>query len=230
MVEQYSDMAYAVALRMLRDVENAEDAVQDAFIAAYKAYKSRGVFVPLGRFSGAAEVLGLKVSGFLAWWLYRTYYLSQLPRLERKLRVMIDWTLELLFRGDIVQIDTGSSGGILRAHYEPSEMIFRQGMRARNFYIILSGQVSVFRQENGQETAKATVGLGEYFGERSLLQGGRHSCSAKAATPVDLLVMNGPDFTALATSSARIGKLLEDVLEQRLSGADVRGSPLPESR
>jgi len=58
------------------------------------SYRSLGVFVPLGRFSAAADVMGLKISGFFAWWLYRTYYLSQLPRLERKLRVMFDWTQE----------------------------------------------------------------------------------------------------------------------------------------
>ena len=44
------------------------------------SYRNLGVFVPLGRFSAAADIMGLNVSGFLAWWLYRTYYLYQLPR------------------------------------------------------------------------------------------------------------------------------------------------------
>jgi len=43
------------------------------------SYKSLDVFVPMGRFSAAAEVLRFKLSGFPAWWLYRTYYLYQLP-------------------------------------------------------------------------------------------------------------------------------------------------------
>ena len=65
--------------------------------------RSLGVFVPLGKFSAAAQVFGLKVSGPLAWWLYRSYYLYQLPRLERKVKVLIDWNLALIFRRDIVQ-------------------------------------------------------------------------------------------------------------------------------
>ena len=54
------------------------------------SHRSLGVFVPLGKFSAAVEVPGFKVSGFPAWWLYRSYYFYQLPRLERKLRVLID--------------------------------------------------------------------------------------------------------------------------------------------
>ncbi|MCZ6615410.1 MAG: NAD(P)/FAD-dependent oxidoreductase, partial [Chloroflexi bacterium] len=88
------------------------------------SHRNLGVFVPLGRFSGAAEVLGLRVSGFLAWWLYRSYYLYQLPRLERKIRVVTDWTLELFFHRDIVQMDIARSQGISRAHYEPGQFIY----------------------------------------------------------------------------------------------------------
>ena len=81
------------------------------------SYRNRGVFVPLGRYSAAAEAFGLKLSGFLAWWLYRTYYLFQIPRLERKLRVVTDWTLDLVFPGDIVFTDIVGSRGITKAHY-----------------------------------------------------------------------------------------------------------------
>ena len=183
-------------------------------------YKSMGSFVPLGRFSAAAQVMGFKVSGFPAWWMYRTYYLSQLPRLERKRKVMIDWTLELLFLRDIVQMGMTRSAGISRAHYEAGEVVYQQGDLARNFWIILDGQVQVFRQEDGQETLIATLGTGEYFGEMSLLRGVRHTASVRTLTPVDLLVMNEADFTALASSSTRFGELLAGVMRQRLSGGE----------
>ena len=50
-----------------------------------------------------AKVLGFMFSGFVAWWLWRTIYLSKLPRLEKKCRVALDWTLDLLFSKDLVQ-------------------------------------------------------------------------------------------------------------------------------
>jgi hypothetical protein len=46
---------------------------------------------------------GVNISGFFAWWMWRTIYLSKLPRLEKKLRVALDWTLDLLFSKDLCQ-------------------------------------------------------------------------------------------------------------------------------
>ena len=164
-----------------------------------------------------SEVLGIKVSGFIAWWLYRSFYLYQLPRLERKVRVVTDWTLELFFHRDIVQMDIARSQGISRAHYESGHTIYRQGELARNFYTILAGQVEVVRSENGVESPVATLGVGEYFGEVSLLQGGRHTASVRALATTDLLVMSGPDFKALAASSTQFAETLADVMQRRLS-------------
>ena len=186
------------------------------------SYKSLGVFVPLGRFSGAAQIMGVNVSGLLAWWLYRTYYLFQLPRLKRKIQVLIDWNLELLFRRDIVYLDITRSQQTTRAHYEPGQIVFKQGDLARGFFIILDGQVQVVRQRGGVEELVATLGSGEYFGEISLLFGVRHTATIRALTPVDLLVMNGNDFTALANSSADFRDLLGGVMRQRLSEAGVQ--------
>jgi NADH dehydrogenase len=49
-----------------------------------------------------AEIWRFKFSGFIAWWLWRTIYLFKLPWLELKVRVAMDWTLDLFFRRDIV--------------------------------------------------------------------------------------------------------------------------------
>jgi NADH:ubiquinone reductase (H+-translocating) len=57
----------------------------------------------IGRRTGVANILGIKFSGFFAWWLWRTIYLFKLPRLEKKLRVALDWTLDLIFSKDLVQ-------------------------------------------------------------------------------------------------------------------------------
>ncbi|MGH9711836.1 MAG: hypothetical protein ACRD5M_00850 [Candidatus Acidiferrales bacterium] len=56
----------------------------------------------LGRRSAVAEVWRFRFSGFFAWWLWRTIYLFKLPGMERKVRVAMDWTLDLFFRRDIV--------------------------------------------------------------------------------------------------------------------------------
>lgn len=69
-------------------------------------FATLGQLAAIGRRTGVANIFGINFSGFLAWWLWRTIYLSKLPRLEKKLRVVLDWTLDLLFAKDLVQFET----------------------------------------------------------------------------------------------------------------------------
>jgi len=67
-------------------------------------YRMLGQVATLGRYKGIADVLGLRLRGFPGWWVTRSYHLYQLPLLQRKLRVVVDWTTSLLFRRDIVEL------------------------------------------------------------------------------------------------------------------------------
>jgi NADH dehydrogenase len=69
-------------------------------------YRTLGEVATLGRYRGIANVLGFPLKGFLGWWVTRTYHLYQLPLLSRKLRVVTDWTVALLFRRDVVELGT----------------------------------------------------------------------------------------------------------------------------
>jgi NADH dehydrogenase len=69
-------------------------------------FKTIGQLAAIGRRTGVANILGFNFSGFIAWWLWRSIYLSKLPRLEKKIRVAIDWTLDLIFCKDLVQFQT----------------------------------------------------------------------------------------------------------------------------
>jgi NADH dehydrogenase len=66
--------------------------------------KTLGQLAAIGHRQGVANILGLNFSGFLAWWLWRTIYLSKLPRLEKKIRVALDWTLDLFFTKDFARV------------------------------------------------------------------------------------------------------------------------------
>jgi NADH dehydrogenase len=67
-------------------------------------YRMLGQVATLGRFKGIAEIPGLHLWGFPGWFVTRTYHLYQLPLLTRKLRVVVDWTVALFFRRDIVEL------------------------------------------------------------------------------------------------------------------------------
>lgn len=69
-------------------------------------FKTLGLLAAIGHHTGVAMVFGMKFSGFIAWWLWRSVYLLKLPRLAKKLQVVIAWTLDLFFGRDITQIIT----------------------------------------------------------------------------------------------------------------------------
>jgi len=78
-------------------------------------FKTIGALASIGRRTGVARIMGVNFSGFIAWWMWRTIYLSKLPRFEKKVRVALDWTLDLLFSKDLVQFMDLTPPGISRA-------------------------------------------------------------------------------------------------------------------
>ena len=68
-------------------------------------YQTKGSLAALGHFKGAGRVYQFKIHGFLAWWVWRTYYLFQMPQWSRRLRLILDWTIALFFKNDVVQLD-----------------------------------------------------------------------------------------------------------------------------
>lgn len=83
-------------------------------------YSTIGMLAATGRRTGVANILGFNFSGFIAWFLWRAIYLSKLPRLEKKLRVALDWALDLLFEKDLVHFMILRSTGVSRLEAEES--------------------------------------------------------------------------------------------------------------
>lgn len=68
-------------------------------------YQTKGTMAALGHFKGMGRVYGVKIHGFVAWWVWRTYYLFRMPHWNRRLRIILDWTVALFFKNDVVQLD-----------------------------------------------------------------------------------------------------------------------------
>ena len=67
-------------------------------------YKTRGVMALIGRRNGVGILFGVRVHGFIGWCVWRFYYLSTLPTLQKKLRVMVDWFIDLFFKRDVTRL------------------------------------------------------------------------------------------------------------------------------
>lgn len=72
-------------------------------------FSTIGQLAAIGKRTGVANILGVNFSGYIAWWMWRTIYLSKLPRLEKKVRVALGWSLDLFFSKDLVQLKTNDA-------------------------------------------------------------------------------------------------------------------------
>ena len=68
-------------------------------------FRMLGTMASLGHSRAVAQVMGVQLTGFIAWWFRRSYYLLQMPRWDRRLRILLDWTVSLFFRPDITKVD-----------------------------------------------------------------------------------------------------------------------------
>lgn len=179
-------------------------------------FSGLGQLASLGRHSAVAQVFGVKLSGLLAWFLWRTIYLLKLPGLDRKLRVATDWTLDLLLRQDIVQLKTERTQAIGYEHFAAGEIVVRQGDLGDKLYIVKAGEVEVLKtREGGVEERVATLKAGEYFGEMALLTGAQRTATVRSLTPLDVMVVGREDFLALIASFPELKAIFEELGRRR---------------
>jgi NADH dehydrogenase len=89
----------------LAAAKNIEAAVNGTARMSFR-FSTIGQLASIGHHTGVAQILGMRFSGFAAWWLWRSVYLAKLPGIAKKVRVAIQWTLDLLFSRQIEQFLT----------------------------------------------------------------------------------------------------------------------------
>jgi NADH dehydrogenase len=175
----------------------------------------------LGHRSAVAEILGLHVSGFLAWWLWRTIYLMKMPGWGRRLRVASSWTLDLLLPPELVELKLAGSMGVAEEHFEPGQEVFRQGDLGDRMYIVLSGSAEVVRRDAGRDVVLGEVGPGEYFGEMALLNQKTRGATVRCTAPMNALSLPKRDLGVLVAHVPELRASLDAVMSRRMR-ANVR--------
>ena len=179
-------------------------------------FTALGKMGSLGRRSAVADVFGIKLSGFLAWWLWRTIYLMKLPGLDRKIRVATDWTLDLVLPPDIVQLKTDRALGVRREYFEPGQIIFRAGDRGDWLYVVTEGEVEVLRSVAGLgEQPVRRLGAGECFGEIALVSDAARSATVRAVSATNVLAVDREAFQAMFASLPPLKGFVEQLIASR---------------
>lgn len=209
------------ATRQAKQLASNLDCVLDGRPAHPFRYRPLGMLASIGHRNAVAEILGMKISGFAAWFLWRGIYLAKLPTISRKIEVAIDWAWQLLFPPNIVQLNMWRTNRVDRAHYAAGEWVYHKGQTGERFYVIQSGKASVYLDESAAPVA--TLKPGDHFGEGALMapEGrGVHSISMKAETPLDLVTLGRDDFKRLAET---LGVLQEEIRRSALGRRGFQG-------
>ncbi|HWW01100.1 MAG TPA: FAD-dependent oxidoreductase [Candidatus Acidoferrum sp.] len=179
-------------------------------------FKLLGELCSIGGHSAVADLFGLHLSGFLAWFAWRGIYLFKLPTWGRRLQVGFDWATLLVFPRDLAFVRVEQTQRVSHAHYGPGEFIIRRGEAPTNFYVLEKGEVEVVRDNNGAVTeVVAVLGAGSFFGERALLGNRPRAMSVRARTPVEVLVMGKNVFTQMSGALAPFRDALAQALNRR---------------
>jgi len=150
-------------------------------------YRYMGQLATIGERAAVAEIFGMHFKGFIAWWMWRTIYLAKLPGTIRKLRVMIDWTFDLIFPRDISQILPPPEDAVRAIHLEKDETLFAQGTPCRGFFYIRQG--SLILSTAGLPDRK--VSAGNVLDQAELDSSNLWEATGTAAEATDLIVFRG---------------------------------------
>lgn len=200
--------AKALARNIVASIEGKE---RKPFI-----FKSLGMLGALGHHSAVAELLGcIKVSGFLAWIMWRAIYWVKLPGLDRKVKVALSWLLDMFFPLETVQLKIASSQGITKLHFESGEVIFHQGDIGDFLYIITDGSVEAIKSKDGKPQRIEQLKKGDFFGEMALMNHKTRSATIRCIEPTDVLAISKSDFDVLISNFKDLRNTFENIEKQR---------------
>ena len=176
-----------------------------------------GKLASLGRHSAVAEVMGIKLRGILAWLVWKAIYLSKIPGWDRKIRVAMDWAIDLVLPRDIAQVRIHESESVRRMYFHEGEVIFCEGDFGDRLFVVISGEVDVLRNGNVISSLKA----GDVFGEMALVSDEMRSAMARARTHVCTVAISRAAFQQLVAHLPGVHGAIDAILTSR--GYNERG-------
>jgi NADH:ubiquinone reductase (H+-translocating) len=185
------------------------------------AFEGLGTLGSLGHGTAVAQICGVKISGLLAWCLWRCIYLMKMPGLNRKVRIATDWLLHLLFPPELAQTKVAFESGIRNQHFEPGDIIFQQGDLGDSVYVIEEGECEVLHEQNDEQELLATLNRGECFGEMALLSDRTRNATIRARNATNVLIIPKADFNKLRQSVPAFGDVFSELGKRR----SVAGAP-----
>lgn len=184
-------------------------------------FKGLGKMGALGHRSAVAELPGgIKLSGFVAWFFWRTIYLMKMPGWGRRAKIAAAWAFDLILPPDLVQLRFDAAPLLRPEHFEPGELIFRQGDLGDRVYMIRRGKAEVVQETGQGEKSLGILGPGDFFGEIAVLGMKPRSATVRCLEALDTMALPSSDFAALSEHIPDLRASFERIAKARNRGPE----------
>lgn len=163
-------------------------------------YKMMGQLCAIGGHRAVAEIMGIRLSGFVAWFMWRSIYLMKLPSFAQQIKVGLEWFFDLIFPRDLAYLKADRSRHVGRAFYSAGDIVIKEGDAGTEFFIIEAGEVDVLKKIGDRLEVVAVLGPGDFFGEAAVLENRPRNATVRARTDLELTVMGAGVFTQVSSS------------------------------
>jgi hypothetical protein len=157
------------------------------------------------------SVGGLIIGRAPGWLLSRLSNLLVLPGLERNLRILIDWLLDIPFRNDIAVLAPDRTERLHRRHFNAGGEVISEGDLGETAYIVEAGRLAVFKAGN----QVAELAEGDCFGEIALLSNVKRTATIRCLTACELTILARDDFHTLSTGRGALAQAIRKEAEVR---------------
>lgn len=229
-----SDYAPPTAQFAVREARHIAKCIQDSIrgkpLAPF-AYTSKGALASLGARRGVGDIMGIKISGFPAWLIWRAYYVAFVPGMSTRFRVLMNWLLDAITPRNVVQLSKPRQPGARHVLYHAGDRIYEKGNRADGVYTVVSGAVEMISEDpqTGKEQRRR-LGPGEHFGMRLILGEDRRQANARAAEHTRVLVLDREEVLKIADGIDDFRQHFEERIERELGRHWTRGDGETEKR
>jgi NADH dehydrogenase len=180
------------------------------------SFKMMGQLCAIGGRDAVAEIMGVQISGFLAWFLWRGIYLMKLPSIPQQIKVGIQWACDLVFPRTLAHLKTDCTKRVTRNYFAAGDWVFHEGDPATEFFMIQQGEVEiVLEKEEEKSQVIAILGAGDFFGEGALIDSRARNASVRARTDLELVALGSSVFAEISSALAPLKQSVANAMKRR---------------
>ena len=202
------------AVREARCVARNIVNVMDNKSLATFAFKPKGSLASIGNYKGVAEIFGIRLSGLIAWFIWRFLYIGMLPGFATRLRVALNWAFDYFLPRSIVQIANSGDPATLYRYYAEGDVVSVPGQRVDGFYTVISGSLESRVPDDSGEDFVRKLGPGDHWGERSLAERKPTLGTLTAVEDSRVMILKDSDFRNLCEAFPALDDYLESISDE----------------